>query len=551
MLYQPPQNDTPFHKGEKEVQDRLGVVDIEQWAKKVVRNYLPADHRDFHTALPFLIAGARDTRGRPWATLLTGPSGFVSSPDPNSLLIDAEPVPGDALRGALKQGSDLGLLGIEFATRRRNRVNGRIGASEPGQLLFKVDQAFGNCPQYIRERGWRRVMDPPSHGPIEGKHLTQSQAEWIGSADTFFLASGYRGAGEHDAYGMDVSHRGGDSGFVEVLDETTLMFPDYAGNNHFNTVGNLMLEPRAGFLFLDFGNGSLLQITGTTTIDWDSERLAKIPGARRLITLHIDDIVELRGAVPLRWDADAESVRSLRLIKKIRESANVTSFVFEARDDGDLAPFQAGQHLPIELAIPGLRNPVRRTYSLSNGPNQDFYRISVKRERRGLASAYLHDHVGIGTIIDSRVPAGDFVLPTDHGPIVLVSAGIGLTPLLSMLHHWVAEDRKSDIWFIHGARDGDHNPLTQEVRRIADDYANVQMHIAYSNPRNSDHVGVDYDSKGRINGAQIMRVVGAINANYYLCGPTSFMAGLQNDLERLDVPADQIHVESFGPAGSS
>ena len=146
---------SPFHAGEQQIQERLGVREIEHWARKVVRPYLTDEHRAFHTSLPFLVAAARDAEGRPWATLLVGPEGFATSPDPQSLVIDAKPVSGDALSGALRPGDDLGLLGIEFATRRRNRLNVRIADDASGALVCAVDQSFGNCPQYIREREWR------------------------------------------------------------------------------------------------------------------------------------------------------------------------------------------------------------------------------------------------------------------------------------------------------------------------------------------------------------------------------------------------------------
>jgi predicted pyridoxine 5'-phosphate oxidase superfamily flavin-nucleotide-binding protein len=240
---------SPFHAGEQTIQERLGVRDIEAWARRVVRTYLPEEHRAFYSALPFLVAAARDASGRPWATLLVGPEGFVSSPEPRSLVIDAKPVPGDALEGALGEGADLGLLGIEFATRRRNRLNGRVAADVSGALVCSVDQSFGNCPAYIREREWRRVEDEPPRAHVRGRRLTSRQRAWISEAYTLFIASGYRGDGESATFGMDASHRGGDPGFVRVDGDTRLVFPDYAGNNHFNTTGNLVLDPRC--LFVD------------------------------------------------------------------------------------------------------------------------------------------------------------------------------------------------------------------------------------------------------------------------------------------------------------
>ena len=538
---------SPFHAGEQQVQDRLGVRDIEDWARKVVRPYLPEEHRAFHTAMPFLVAAARDAEGRPWPTLLAGREGFVTSPDPRSLVIAAKPVPGDALEGALVEGADLGILGIELAARRRNRVNGRVRENGSGAIVFAVEQSFGNCPQYIREREWRSVDGEPAGTPTRGTRLTPSQREWVASADTFFIASGHRGDGEDPTFGMDASHRGGDPGFVQVVSDTRLMFPDYAGNNHFNTIGNLVLDPRAGLLFVDFETGSLLQLTGQATIDWDSEAVARTPGARRLVTFDIDEIVELPTAVPLRWDASAESVRSLRLVEKIPESDDVTSFVFEARDGGPLPSFQAGQHLPIELHVPGFEEPVRRTYSLSGAPSDERYRISVKREPKGLASRHLHDSVEVGTILEARTPAGDFLLPCSKCPVVLVSAGVGVTPMASLLHDLAEEAGERPVWFVHGVRDGGHHPLAREVREVAARHPGVRVHVAYSRPKVGDEMGRDYDSEGRVDGELLDRLMGGLDAHYMLCGPTGFMANVQTALEHLGVPAERIHTESFGP----
>ena len=348
---------------------------------------------------------------------------------------------------------------------------------------------------------------------------------------------------------MDASHRGGDRGFVEVTDGTRLVFPDYAGNNHYNTIGNLVVDPRVGLMFVDFETGGLLQRTGRATIDWDSPAVAHSPGARRLVTIDIDDVIELPGAVPLRWDADADSVRSLRLIEKTRESDDVTSFVFAARDGGDLPPFEAGQHLPIEVVVPGTGEAVRRTYSLSGPPDADNFRISVKREPQGVASRHLHDHVEPGDFIDARQPAGAFVLPDGDGPVVLVSDGIGATPMVSMLHALAAADASRSVWYIHGARDGRHHALNQEVEGLAAGRDDIHVHVAFSQPRSEDSKDRDYDSVGRIDGDLLMDLVSDPNADYMLCGPTRFMAAVQTDLERLGVPGSRIHSESFGPAG--
>jgi hypothetical protein len=540
---------SPFHHGEQKVQERLGVRDIEAWARKVVLDHLSDQHRDFYTSLPFLVVSARDGKGRPWVTLLDGPDGFVSSVNPRHLVVESKPVQGDALEGSFGIGTDAGIVGIELATRRRNRVNGRVTANDSGTISFRVDQSFGNCPQYIREREWRRVDDEPSGKGKTGTRLSASQRAWIDSADTFFIGTGYRGEGESATFGMDASHRGGERGFVRALDSTRLRFPDYAGNNHYNTIGNLVLDPRAGYLFIDFETGSLLQLTGTVSIDWDSAELADFPGARRLVTLEIEEIRELPAAVGLRWEVDAESVRTLRLIDKIAESDDVISFIFEARDGGPLSAFEPGQHLPIELSIPGVDEPVRRTYSLSSAPGVDRYRISVKREVKGLASRHLHDNVEPGAFIETRPPAGDFMMTCNICPLVLVSAGVGVTPMMSILHAVAAESSDRRVWFVHGARDGRHHPLADEVRGLVANRPNIDLHVAYSRPSPEDEIGSDYDSEGRVNGALLAEMTQNVDAHYFLCGPTRFMAEIQSDLERHNVPAEQIHTETFGPVG--
>lgn len=524
--------------------------EIEPWARQAVRPYLPDQHRSFHTSLPFLVAAARDKGGRPWATLLTGPPDFVRSPDPKRLTIAADPVPGDALEGALNAGADLGLLGIELATRRRNRVNGHIESNGAGSLVFRVDQTFGNCPQYIHERSWRRVAISNGRPPARrAGQLTSGMQRWISGADTFFIASGHGSRDVSPVYGMDASHRGGDRGFVKVESATRLVFPDYAGNNHYNTIGNLVMDPRAGLLFLDFERGSLLQLTGRTEIDWDSDAVSRHPGARRLVIFDIEEIIELKEALPLRWSTATDFVRTLRLIDKIRESEDVTSFVFEARDGGPLPDFDAGQHLPIQLRVPGHREPVRRTYSLSNGPGENRYRISVKREPKGLASRFLHDALEPGAFVDARRPAGEFVASKSERPVVLISAGVGLTPLVSMLHQLANGPVEKPVWFVHGARDGAHHPLAEEVRDLIAGHEHVHAHVAYSRPREADVEGVDFDSRGRVGAGLIAELVPDPDVDFYLCGPTGFMADVQSGLIERGVNPDHVHAETFGPVG--
>jgi ferredoxin-NADP reductase/predicted pyridoxine 5'-phosphate oxidase superfamily flavin-nucleotide-binding protein len=542
---------SPFHAGEQEIQARLGVREtIEPWARKVVSSRLPDQHSAFYAELPFLVAAARDERGRPWATLLVGEPGFASSPDPATLTLAAVPVEGDALERALVPGADVGFLGIQLETRRRNRVNGRIARAGDDGIALAVEQAYGNCPQYIRERVWRRALTNASRPSRRvHTHLSYRLRRIVESADTFFIATGHRGTGESPAFGMDASHRGGEPGFALVEGGRRIVFPDYAGNNHFNSLGNLALDPRAGLLFVDFEGGDLLQLTGVATVDWDPAVAERFPGARRLLRFELDEAVELRDALPLRWEAPGESARELRLVDKVRESADVTSFVFEARDGGPLPDFSSGQHLPLEIPTAGSGGPLARTYSLSNAPGDGRYRISVKREVNGLASRRLHDAVEVGAILAARTPRGDFVLDHETSrPVVLVSAGVGLTPMLSMLHTLAERADGTPVWFVHSARDGGHHALADEVRRLTGAAAKLRLHVAYTRPLPKDVLGRDYHRAGRLDAAALAELVPDLDADFYLCGPVAFMAAIQSGLEERGVNRERIHSESFGPA---
>jgi len=542
---------SPFHQGEQRVQARLGVrEEIEPWARRVIRPFLPEEHREFYTQLPYLVVAARDGAGRPWATFLAEEPGFVSSPDARTLRIAAVPSARDALADALRPGDDVGLLGIEFDSRRRNRANGRVSLREDGGFVLSVDQSFGNCPQYITERSWRRAE--PGARRVRARRragLSRSQQQLIERADTFFIATGYReGVGESESFGMDASHRGGAPGFVRVRDARRLVFPDYAGNNHFNTIGNLLLDPRVGLVFVDFARGDLLQLTGRAQIDWDSPEVERFAGARRLLHVEIDEVVELGRVLPLRWDSAWEAVRELRVVGKEQESEDVTSFFLEARDRSPLPGFVAGQYLPIELEIPGQEGPVVRTYSLSSRPDDSRYRISVKRHPLGLASRDLHDRVEVGHFISARAARGEFVLDASSTrPVVLVSAGVGLTPLVSMLHV-LAPGSERSVWFVHCARDGNHHSLRREVQQLADRAPNVQVHVAYSRPRPEDVAGRDFQSAGRIDATLLEKLMPGLVADFYVCGPTGFMAKIQEQLEARGVSSERIHSESFGPA---
>jgi predicted pyridoxine 5'-phosphate oxidase superfamily flavin-nucleotide-binding protein len=268
--------DTPWHAGEREAQLRAGVEKTPLGAG--VRDFMPDQHRLFFAQLPFMVAATVDDLGAPVASLLVGGEGFVASPDPRTLAIAATPA--TPVRRHFTAGSPIGLIGIEFATRRRNRANGAIAFAGDDGLIVQVLQSFGNCPQYIHERDTELVPgEPAAFESFDG--LDAAAAAQVAAADTFFVASA-SGPGIA-AGGVDVSHRGGPAGFVRV--EGVLTIPDYRGNRYFNTLGNLLLEPRAALLFVDFGAGRVLHLSGRAELAWDAQDL---PGAERAWRFKVD-----------------------------------------------------------------------------------------------------------------------------------------------------------------------------------------------------------------------------------------------------------------------
>lgn len=299
-----------FHPGEQEAQTRAGVRErIEQVGQVMLRDHMLDQHRELFAQLPMLVVGSLDERGRPWASLLAGRPGFVSTPDPHTLRVDARPLPGDPLAANLAMGAPIGILGIELSTRRRNRVNGSVVATDASGFSVSVQQSFGNCPKYIQARTptWTGVA-PPSAVAAEGAALSDDARRMIESADTFFIATAAADAlspAASRADGVDVSHRGGKPGFVRITDgaATLLTVPDFVGNYLFNSLGNLLVNPRAGLLFVDFARGDLLGLTGSVAIVWNGPEVDAFAGAQRLLRIRVEEGWRARGALPLRWSA--------------------------------------------------------------------------------------------------------------------------------------------------------------------------------------------------------------------------------------------------------
>jgi predicted pyridoxine 5'-phosphate oxidase superfamily flavin-nucleotide-binding protein len=275
----PPSAATPFHPGEQAVQTAAGVrAEAEARGQRMLTSTMVDAQRQFFTELPYVVAARIDASGQPWAEFVTGAPGFISFAADGSVRIDrgrpalASPFAASYL--AVQPGHELGLLGIDLARRRRNRINGTVEAVSVGAIELRVEQGYGNCPKYISQRPWNAGLFAGDYLQQLSANISPAVAAMIARSDTFFIASSSGPAAVGDsiqptAWGADISHRGGEPGFLQV-DGNLLHFADYPGNNLFNTLGNLQRQPRCGLLLLDFDSGEVVQIAGRAALNWDA-----------------------------------------------------------------------------------------------------------------------------------------------------------------------------------------------------------------------------------------------------------------------------------------
>ncbi|KGT92160.1 pyridoxamine 5'-phosphate oxidase family protein [Enterobacter cancerogenus] len=562
-----------WHAGEIALQQQAGVAErMAEVGQRVIRDYMPDQHRDFYAQLPFIVVGSVDTQGDAWVTLLEGQPGFIFSPNATTLDIAAQPDPRDPAAAGFTDGAPVGLLGIELHTRRRNRMNGVLSAIGGG-FRVQVEQSFGNCPRYIQLRDFRfaRSPDELAIGEVEVlSTLDEAARNTIATADTFYVAT-------YNEQQVDASHRGGKPGFVRVDDDGLLTIPDFNGNLFFSTLGNIHQNGKAGLLFVDYHSGDTLQMTGDASVILDSPEIAAFQGAERLWTFRPRRIMRRHAALALRWETEAGGIspasemtgdwqsaaerlraselarrwRPFRVTKIVDESASIRSFHLMPDDGAGLLAHQAGQHLPIRVQLPGTDKPLIRHYTLSVAPSDGFYRISVKRD--GVVSCYLHDHLRVGDRIDTRAPAGDFTIDAQETrPAVLMAAGVGITPMLAMLRHLVYEGRRKQrmrpTYFFQSARNKAERPFVRELDALlADSQGAFKMVRVLSQPDGAEQ-GFDYDVAGRIDMALLSKVLPFNDYDFYLCGPPQFTQAIYDGLRSYNIADSRIHAEAFGPS---
>lgn len=576
-MNQPPSDlkPSPWHDGELTLQRSVGAVERMVGIGKVQmsRDFMPDQHREFYAQLPFVVLGSVDPHGDAWATLRTGQPGFMQSPDPRRLLLDLPREPADPADAGLEDGDGVGMLGIELHTRRRNRLNGFVRRADDSGFTIEPTQSYGNCPRYINLR--RYVFDDSAPGePSESSELNAADRAMVAAADSFYVASYVVRDGVRQ---VDVSHRGGKPGFVHIDVDGTLSVPDFNGNLFFNTLGNMLLNPRAGLVFVDMRSGDLLQMTGRTEVIVDDPQTLAFIGAERMWRFYPERIVRRPGGLALRWvDMDdgispnvlmtgswedmqarlkaaalQQSWRPYRVTQIVDESEHIRSF-YLAPDDGLGLPVrQAGQHLPIRVRLPGEEAPLVRTYTLSGAPADDALRISVKRE--GVVSRHLHEQVRIGDLIEARAPAGAFTLDaTVRRPVVLLAAGVGVTPVLAMARHLVNEGRRTryarPAWVFQSASTRAQLAFASEFAALVTASEGKLRHVRLLSDASGAVAGVDYEREGRLGVDLLRELLPFDDYDFYLCGPQGFMQQMYDGLRALDINDARIHAEAFGPS---
>jgi ferredoxin-NADP reductase/predicted pyridoxine 5'-phosphate oxidase superfamily flavin-nucleotide-binding protein len=573
MNHLSPPAKSPWHAGEKELQAIYHVAErMDELGRRVIRDYMPDQHREFFHQLPFMVVGAVDANNRPWATLLEGPEGFISSADEHHLRLATALDPQDPATPGLQSGHAIGMLGIELHTRRRNRVNGVIQRASATHLEVAVEQSYGNCPKYIQERSYSRMPAPESgNAPRQDfTALNEQTAALIRAADTFFIASF---VGDDAQRSVDVSHRGGRAGFIGV-EGNRLTIPDYSGNLFFNTLGNLKANPVAGLLFVDFVTGDTLQLTGRTEVLLNSPLIKAFEGAERLWTFEVEQAVVRPGAVKIRWRFHEYAPTSLatgtwaetnerlrqseqrrhwqqwRVTRVQQESSDIRSLYLEAPDNAAVA-FAPGQHLPVRIVTDDGESLVR-TYSLSSAPSDGHIRISVKR--MGKASRHLHDRVQAGDVLEVRPPLGSFTLTDDsQRPVVLMGAGVGITPMISMARELVAQNQRQQggrsIHLFQSGRDLQELPFQEELMALQTCSAgSLHIHRALSSPGTNAALERDYQVAGRLSFADVKVRLPLDDYDFYLCGPAGFLQAMYDGLRSVNIPDPRIHAEAFGPS---
>lgn len=538
----------PYHQGELAVQKRANEGDIAQINGMVIDSNIPAGALHFIAQQPMTIMGSIDPDGRLWASALFGPPGYVYALDSRNLEIDTSKlfsILDDPLWCNLEQIANVGVLFIELESRRRLRLNGAAKKVSECRYTISVEQAYPNCPKYIQRRQLTVESFETStqkNASTQGVKLTEIQKGLITHADTFFVAS------SNPDQGVDASHRGGNPGFVQCINNTTLRIPDYAGNSMFNTLGNINSYPYAGLLFIDFDAGRLLQLTGCAEIFWDVDDPQDLTGGtHRFWQFKINEWREHALPYNLNWEfidyspynpehvfeplsVSSDKNITLRVERVQCEADNIKSFRLCAVDGSPLPPFEAGSHLQVQVLLPDHTTGFRHYSLLSDPYDRAIYEIAVLAEPEGRGgSLYLHQYIHEGDILEVRLAKNEFPMVASAKHTILIAGGIGITPIMAMLRKLVSEQQSFELHY--SARKLSELSFCDQIKQIAAD----QTYFYASRERGGQ----------RLNFKSLLSTPGP-GVHVYVCGPRRMIASVQETALAQGWSKAQIHFESFG-----
>jgi ferredoxin-NADP reductase/predicted pyridoxine 5'-phosphate oxidase superfamily flavin-nucleotide-binding protein len=545
---------SPYHEGELAIQQRVDETETARINAGAIDKTILAGALRFIEQQPMVVIGSMDPKGQVWVSTLFGNPGFIRAVDNKTLELDiSQPRSAecDPLWNNLLENPDVGLLVIELGSRRRIRINGRARKVSAKRILIDVERAYPNCPKYIQRRDWKTLDTNEQHATTPGtfgEKLNESQKKLIQNADTLFVASA------HPDHGVDASHRGGHPGFVHIFNNQQLRIPDFTGNSMFNTLGNFTSYPYAGIIFVDFGSdisgGRLLQLTGKAEILWDmddsqqDDSLKETGGTRRYwqfdITRWQESVLpyrfswELLDASPfipeLQRYSNFDETLSLQVEHIQQETDRVKSFRLRADDGKALPEVLAGAHLQVMVKLPD-GSEAKRHYSLLNHPDdRSWYEIGVLKEPEGRGgSRYMHEHVSEGDTLEIQLPKNAFPMATHANHSILIAGGIGITPILSMMH--ILSSRNKSFEMHYSARTFAGLAFRDRIERVASDSANF---YATKEPN-----GQRLDLKELL-------ATPKPGVHVYICGPRGMISAVREVAEAKGWHLSQIHFESFG-----
>ena len=558
---------SPYHEGERKVQLKAGESAIGERNGTVISELIIPGAIPFIAQQSMIVVSSLDNLGKVWASVIIGQPGFVFAPTASSIIIDLTRIishKDDPFWTNIISNPKVGMLIIELSTRRRLRVNGSIEAIDEKTYQLNVEQAYPNCPKYIQRRSIsfdnvsdRLLLPDPEHG----RQLTHSQIQLIKNADSFFVGSASplkddmsknvtSSRGVKVTHGADASHRGGHPGFVQIKSQV-LKIPDYQGNSMFNTLGNIEIYPQAGFVFIDFENKKLLQLSGNAKVLWDQEDPTELSGGtQRFWELEVDKWIETELPESIDWqffDYSPHNPREKKSAEKQTDNLRLEVAAVENKTDSVklfrlvsqekqiLPAFEPGAHLPISLSLPNGKL-IDRHYSLVSSSNENrFYEIAVQREDQGRGgSLYMHQQIQLGSFISAKPPRNEFPLVDHNGCTLLIAGGIGITPMISMIQDLKERNKLFELHYI--AKTKSEMAFYKELKTLAGDNA----YFYFSKEIDSRPLDIKAVMKSATN-----------NTHIYVCGPVRMINDVKAVANQLEWDQSRVHFESFGASSQN